>query len=133
MPSTEADTHPDIRTAHANEVLLIGRLAAAPVRRELPSGDPLVSFRLVVERSPAALRARRGPSTPTSRVPTVDTLDCAAWRKDVQRSLTRATPGDVLEVHGSLRRRFWRTGTGTGAASRSEVEVTRVRRLTAAP
>jgi len=33
----------------------------------------------------------------------------------------------VLEVEGALRRRFWRMGAG--AASRSEVEVLRVRRL----
>ena len=110
------------------------RLRGSPQRlvcdRRVAPHHPLVSFRLVVERSPAALRARRGPGTPTSRVPTVDTLDCAAWRKDVQRLLTRAVPGDVLEVHGSLRRRFWTSGTG--AASRSEVEVARVRRLSAA-
>lgn len=116
-------------TVHVNEVLLVGRLAADPVLRELPSGDLLVSFRLVVDRPPAARRAPRAGSSP-SRAPTVDTLECAAWRKDVQRSLARAAPGEVLEVHGALRRRFWRTGTG--AASRSEVEATRVRRVSAA-
>jgi len=46
---------------HANEVLLIGRLAAEPVRRELPSGDTLVSFRLVVDRLPPPRRPRRSP------------------------------------------------------------------------
>lgn len=126
-PSRPATTAPI--TVHTNEVLLVGRLAADPVRRELPSGDPLVSFRLVVERPPAARRGARGSAS--VRVPTVDTLDCAAWRKDVHRTLTRLAPGDILEVHGALRRRFWRTGTG--AASRSEVEVTLVRRLVAAP
>jgi len=113
-----------VTTAHANEVLLIGRLAADPVSRVLPSGDLLVSFRLVVARPPGQ---RRGSGSPVGRVATVDTLDCAAWRKDVQRSLTRMVTGDVLEVTGALRRRFWRTGGG--AASRSEVEVARVRRL----
>jgi single-strand DNA-binding protein len=125
-------SRPDAATDHANEVRLVGRLAAEPVRRELPSGDPLVSFRLVVERTTPPRRTapvRAGRSAP--RPQTVDTLDCAAWRKDVQRSLTRATPGEVLEVHGALRRRFWRSGAG--AASRSEVEVARVRRLAAAP
>lgn len=120
MPSTRAAT-PGAGPVHVNEVHLVGRLAAEPVRRELPSGDQLVSFRLVVERPPGA-RSGRG----SSRSPTVDTLDCAAWRKDVQRVLGRAGAGDVLEVHGVLRRRFWRTGGG--AASRSEVEVVRVRR-----
>jgi single-strand DNA-binding protein len=108
--------------AHVNEVRLVGRLAAEPGRRELPSGDVLVSFRLVVTRSPSGRRR-------TGRAPTVDTLDCAAWRRDVQRVVARLAPGDVVEVVGSLRRRFWRAGAG--AASRSEVEVARVRRLAA--
>ncbi len=121
MPASPAT---ELTTAHANEVLLIGRLAADPTSRVKPSGDLLVSFRLVVARPPGQ---RRGSGSSGGRVPTVDTLDCAAWRKDVQRSLTRMATGDVLEVTGALRRRFWRTGGG--AASRSEVEVARVRRL----
>lgn len=110
--------------ARANEVRLVGRLAVAPVRRELPSGDLLVSFRLVVAR-PAPARGRPTSSVP-SRSPTVDAIDCAAWRKDVQRALDRAAPGDVLAVEGALRRRFWRAGGG--AVSRTEVEVVRLRR-----
>jgi single-strand DNA-binding protein len=104
---------------HHNEVRLVGRLAAEPVRRELPSGDVLLQFRLIVER-------RRGNRPTGRREPTVDTLDCAAWRKDVQRSLGSCEPGDVIEVQGALRRRFWRSPGGP--ASRSEVEVARVRR-----
>ena len=111
--------------AHVNEVRLVGRLASEPVEKALPSGDPLVTFRLVVDRD---LKARRSAAKSSSaRTPTVDTLDCSAWRRDVQRTLVRAAPGEVLEVEGALRRRFWRTGAG--AASRSEVEVLRVRRL----
>lgn len=113
----------DSPPSHVNEVHLVGRLAVEPASRELPSGDLLVSFRLVVSRPPGRRR-------PTERSPTVDTLDCAAFRRDVQRSLARLQPGDVVEVHGSLRRRFWRAGPA--AASRSEVEVLRVRRLVAA-
>jgi single-strand DNA-binding protein len=122
VPKTSAPAAPP---AHANEVRLVGRLAVEPVHRELPSGDPLVSFRLVVERDAVAVRAARAGGS--SRSPTVDTLECSAWRRDVQRTLARTGPGDVLEVQGALRRRFWRTGSG--AASRSEVEVVRVKRL----
>lgn len=104
-----------------NDVHLVGRLAAEPERRELPSGDVLVSFRVVVTRPPAA--RRRGGRRP----PTVDALDCAAWRADVQRALARLDAGDIVEVHGSLRRRFWRAGPA--AVSRSEVEVVRIKRL----
>jgi single-strand DNA-binding protein len=108
---------------HVNEVHLVGRLAVEPASRQLPSGDVLMSFRLVVSRGPA----RKGSP---ERAPTVDTLDCAAWRRDVQRSLGRLQPGDVVEVHGSLRRRFWRAGAVP--VSRSEVEVVRVRRVAVA-
>jgi single-strand DNA-binding protein len=106
-------------SAHRNDVSLVGRLAGEPALRELPSGDVLVQFRLVVDRVPP-------PSSSGRRGPSVDTLDCAAWRKDVQRSLRSCVAGDVLAVEGSLRRRFWRSAGG--AASRSEVEVTRLRR-----
>ena len=103
---------------HANEVRLVGRLAADPVSRELPSGDLVVTFRLVVARE--RTRGAAGSAA------TVDTLDCAAWTKATQRSLRGWEPGDVLEIHGALRRRFWRSPSG--AASRSEVEVTSARR-----
>jgi single-strand DNA-binding protein len=109
-------------TAHLNEVHLLGRLAATPVHRELPSGDLLVQFRLVVDRTPLG-RNRQGQA---GRGPTIDTLDCAAWRKDVQRVMAGAQPGDLIDVSGSLRRRFWRAATG--AASRTEVEVVKARR-----
>jgi single-strand DNA-binding protein len=122
VTATSVSAPPDAAT-HLNEVHLVGRLAVEPSRRELPSGDVLMSFRLVVSRGPA----RKGAP---ARAPSVDTLDCAAWRRDVQRSLARLQPGDVVEVHGALRRRFWRAGPG--AVSRSEVEVVRLRRVAAA-
>ena len=113
-PPAEAATAP-----HLNEVRLVGRLAAEPVLRELPSGDILVQFRLIVERVP--ILNNSGGSRAT-----VDTLECVAWRKDVQRSLRSCVAGDVLAVEGALRRRFWRAGAG--AVSRSEVEARKVRR-----
>jgi len=38
--------------------------------------------------------------------------------------------GDIIEIDGALRRRFWRTPGGP--VSRYEVEVRKARRLTAA-
>ena len=106
---------------HRNEVVLVGRLAGEPETRELPSGTLIVTFRLVVRRPPS--RERTGEA----RTPTVDTVDCVAWRADVRRHAAGWQPGDVLECHGALRRRFWRSPTG--AASRTEVEAQRVRRV----
>ena len=104
-----------------NEVLLVGRLAAAAQERELPSGDALSSFRLVVERPPA----RR--ATPRTRAVTVDALECVVWTAALRKAAAAWEAGDVLEVQGSLRRRFWRAPTG--ASSRYEVEVVRAKRV----
>lgn len=105
-----------------NEVVLIGRVAAAPQERELPSGDLILTWRLVVDRPPP----RRPPPAGVRR-PTIDTLDCVAWSGGVRRTARGFAPGDVVQVEGSLQRRFWRAGTGT--TSRSEVEVRSARRL----
>ena len=102
-----------------NEVRLVGRLAAPPYARELPSGDAMTSFRVVVRRNDAD---RRRPTSPT-----VDALECAAWRGDVRRKLRSWGAGDLVEVSGSVRRRFWRSATGP--ASIWEIEVSAARRL----
>ncbi|MGB8650480.1 MAG: single-stranded DNA-binding protein [Mycobacteriales bacterium] len=105
-----------------NEVVLVGRLAGEPQARELPSGDLLATWRLVVDRPPP----RRKPPAGV-RSPTVDTLDCVAWTSSVRRAAAGWQPGDLVAVEGSLRRRFWRTPVG--ASSRYEVEVTTAKRL----
>ena len=92
-----------------NEVRLRGRWTGA-VERELPSGDELVTARLVVPRAGGG----------------VDTIDCALWRADLRRRALGVPEGTIVAVEGSLRRRFWRTPTG--AASRYEVEVRGLRR-----
>lgn len=105
-------------SVHRNEVALVGRLAAPAEERTLPSGDALLSFRVIVER-PAG-----------SPGPRVDTLDCAAWTAGVQRKVGAWGAGDVVEVTGALRRRFWRTPGGP--ASRTEVDVRSARRVSGA-
>jgi single-strand DNA-binding protein len=111
----------DGRTPPRNEVLLVGRVSGAPEERTLPSGDCLVTWRLVVERPPG----RRPPEG--VRATTVDTFDCVAWSAAVRRRAVLLLADDVVEVQGALRRRFWRAGGGT--ASRCEVEAASVRRL----
>lgn len=112
-----AEDEPD---GHRNELLLRGRLAADPEPRTLPSGDEVVTFRLIVRRD---ARSRAGSRTEA----TVDTIDCTVWRKDLRRNAGAWRGGDVVEVGGALRRRFWR-GAG-GVASRYDVEVLRAKRL----
>ena len=103
-----------------NEVCLVGRVSSEPESRELPSGDALWLFRLVVRRPGA------GASGSGSRQ-TVDVLDCCAWTSRAQRTVKGWREGDHVELEGAVRRRFFRTGAGT--ASRFEIEMTRGRRL----
>jgi single-strand DNA-binding protein len=97
--------------AAVNEVRLVGRLSRAPEERVLPSGDALWTFRLVVAREGSRAGGRQ----------TVDTLECAVWAGRVRRSVASWCEGDVVEVTGAVRRRFYRAGGA--AASRVEIEV----------
>lgn len=106
-----------------NEVVIVGRLSAAPELRELPSGDQLVTFRLVVPR--AGRRESRAPKSPATGRTAVDVIDVACWTGRTRRSALRLEAGDQARVEGALRRRFFRTGGGT--ASRYEVEAASVR------
>ena len=92
-----------------NDVQLTGRVSGDPTERELPSGDALVTLRLVVAR-------REGRP--------VDTIECACWSAAARRAAARFGDGDRARVEGSLRRRFFRTPGGP--ASRYEVEVRRL-------
>ncbi len=105
-----------------NDVHLVGRLGAGVREVTLPSGDPIVSFHLVVDRGRRVRGRERRP-----REPTVDTLACVAWSSRTRRAVTTASAGDVLEIEGSLRRRFRRAPSGS-PVSFYEVEVSSVRR-----
>lgn len=103
-----------------NEVRIVGRLSRAAEQRELPSGDVLVAFVVVVDRPPAARSS-------TIRPQTHDSLDCVAWTAQTRRRALALEPGDVVEVLGAVRRRFWTAGVAK--ASRYEVEAASVKRL----
>ena len=101
-----------------NEVRLVGRLSAEPTERELPSGDIVMVSRLVV--------SREGESETKSKQ-TVDVLDCSGWSPRVQRAMRGWKMGDVVEVRGAVRRRFYRLAGQT--AARVEIEVSSARRV----
>lgn len=104
-----------------NIVQLCGRVSSAPIERELPSGDALVTFRVSVPRPPGGGRSRA----------TSDWVDYVAWSARMRRSVRGWQTGDRVEVEGALRRRFYRVGTG--ASTRIEVEVLTGRRVSRAP
>lgn len=106
-----------------NEVILWGRLPAAPEERELPSGDQISVLRVVIPRRPGP---RRAEATRPPRQQ-VDTIDVVCWTARTRRTAQRLVEGDWIEVEGALRRRFF--ATGGGRQSRYEVEATVLRRL----
>jgi len=113
MPVAPARAHPDV----SNAVTLTGRLSGTRVVTR-PSGDELVSFRVIVDRPPRD----RGPS---GRV-TVDAVECTARRADVRRRVQGMSEGTLVTVTGSLRRRFWRSSGSP--ASRIDVEAATLQR-----
>lgn len=103
-----------------NEVHLIGRLAEMPAHKTMPSGDVAVDFRLVVRRPPAAVRRQ-----------STDSIKCTTFRPGAIKAAAGWLPGDVLEIHGALHRRFWRAESKI--MNVYEVEVRTVRRVSRAP
>ena len=99
---------------YVNSVHLVGRVTATGEPRELPSGDTVLTMRVVVPRAQRRDTARPG----------VDTIDVACWTAAARRSASRCEVGDHVDVEGALRRRFFRAGGAV--ASRYEVEARRV-------
>jgi single-strand DNA-binding protein len=99
-----------------NEVRLVGRVTSLAVEKELPSGDKVVEFRVVIGRG----KMRNGKKE-------VDSLDIAAWSAKARRAALAVKIDSWVEVKGSVRRRFWRAPTGL--ASRWQVEASEVVRL----
>jgi len=93
-----------------NNVVLTARVTSEAEHLDLPSGDSLVKFRVVVPRY-----------KPTTKA-TVDTIDCVSFKHVVKRKASSLAVGDIVDISGAIRRRFWKSGAGV--ASRVEVEVT---------
>jgi single-strand DNA-binding protein len=95
-----------------NNCLLRGRVSAPATDKELPSGEHVVEFRLIISRE-----KRDG----------VDTLDIASWSAKNRRTALSFKGGEWIEVSGSVRRRFWQSPTGL--ASRWQIESESITRL----
>lgn len=99
----------------SSSVTVVGRLGGTVVERDLPSGDTVTTFTVVVDR----------PRTRGSRV-TVDAIPCQAFSVRLRTAVGRLEPGTLVEIQGTLRRRFWRSAVGLGSAL--EVDVVRLSR-----
>lgn len=110
---TKDGTRQEVLAEPRNEVRLRGRVTTPPEERELPSGSRIITLRLSVTRTPSPMG--RGSKQ------TSDWVDCVVWGGRERRTTARWRQGDLVEVDGSLRRRFYR-GQG-GTSTRLEVEV----------
>jgi single-strand DNA-binding protein len=95
-----------------NDLLLRGRVSAPAITKELPSGDKVVEFRLIVTRTD-----RDG----------VDTLDIAAWSAKSRKTALSLKSDEWVEISGSVHRRFWQAPSGL--ASRWQVQAVEISRL----
>lgn len=100
-------------TDDTNLVRLMGRISADPESKTLPSGDEVLTFRLVVRRSPAARRRSKQ---------VVDTIECSVWSAPLRRKIARWHAGAEVVVEGQLRRRFTRAGAGVTSFVTVEVD-----------
>jgi len=117
--ATPANATPASTTAAtSSHVEVVGRLGAHVRSRELPSGDEVTTFTVIVDR-PA--RERRGQAK-------VDAIACTTTNRKVRDRVQRLEPGTQVQVEGVLRRRFWRGGATAGpVGSTTEVLVRKVR------
>jgi len=95
-----------------NDLLLRGRVSAPATVKELPSGDKVVEFRLIVSRIDCD---------------GVDTLDIAAWSGKTRKTALSLKSDEWIEVSGSVHRRFWQSPAGL--ASRWQIEASEISRL----
>ena len=102
----------DLEDYSLNDLLLRGRVSQEAIEKELPSGDKVVEFRLIVTRD-----KRSG----------VDTLDIGSWSAKARRVALTLKADEWIEVSGSIHRRFW--SAPTGLASRWQVEAVEISRI----
>ncbi|GAA4913766.1 single-stranded DNA-binding protein [Streptomonospora salina] len=123
-PATGTDRRPvggnERAPGHRNEVVVAGRITGEPAVRELASGDRLTTWRISISRTPAEQRPNQY----------VDPITCVSFQKAVEERTRAWRIGDVVQVSGMLRRRFWRSPKGSGSVV--EIEARTVQRVSAA-
>ena len=95
-----------------NNVLLRGRISTLAIEKELPSGDKVCEFRIVIART-----NEEG----------FDAIDISAWSSKLRRTALALKSDQWVEVTGSIKRRFWRGATGL--ASRWQIDANEITRL----
>ena len=102
-----------------NRVVLIGRLGRDPELRYTPSGIPVSSFSIAVDR-PMAANAQGERET--------DWIDIVAWRQTAEFAANYLGKGRLIAVDGRLQIRTWTAQDGTKRKS-AEVVADNLRAL----
>lgn len=85
-----------------NRIVLIGRLANDPELKYTPSGIPVSTFTLAVNRMPNSQGERQA-----------DFIPIVAWRQSAEFAANYLTKGRLLAVDGRLQIRSWVAQDGT--------------------
>lgn len=85
-----------------NRVILIGRLTRDPELRILPSGVPVASFTLAVDRPFLNQQGERE----------TDFIDIVVWRKQAETVSNHLSKGRLVAVEGRLQVRSYETAEG---------------------
>lgn len=85
-----------------NRVVLIGRLVADPELRYTPSGLPVASMRIAVDRPKGKEATERQ----------TDFINLVAWRQRAEFAANYLTKGRLIAVEGRLQIRQWQTNDG---------------------
>jgi single-strand DNA-binding protein len=102
-----------------NRVVLIGRMGRDPELRYTPSGIPVCSFSIAVDR-PVAANAQGERET--------DWIDIVAWRQQAEFAANYLGKGRLVAVDGRLQIRSWIAQDGTKRKA-AEVVVDHLRAL----
>lgn len=85
-----------------NRIILIGRLTRDPELRYVPSGQPVASFTLAVDRPFVNQQGERG----------TDFIDVVAWRRLAEQVTQHLSKGRLVAVEGRLQIRSYETQDG---------------------
>lgn len=85
-----------------NRIILIGRLTRDPELRYIPSGHPVASFTLAVDRPFANQQGERQ----------TDFIDIVAWRRLAEQVTQHLSKGRLVAVEGRLQIRSYETQDG---------------------
>lgn len=105
--------------AIGNQVVLVGNLTDDPELRYTPSGVPVATFTVAVN------RRQRDPATGEWKDGETSFIRCNVWRQQAENAAESLTKGTRALVVGRLRQRSWETPEGQ-KRSVTEVEVENV-------